>query len=171
MAKRNKEMTMNVIELMGHVRGDADGWGIAVMKMGWGDNPTTVDIRNVNLAAGIPGKGVSISDIETDSLVDILLEKDYGSIEALEEAIERRNGRVTYGELIPHAVLEKEAKEEKPVDISDSLLESLHQTYDLQPARVIFEDEKINFDIYLRQECLDYGCSIQYAQSEVHSVK
>lgn len=159
MAKKQKDFKMDVIELIGHVRGDADGWGIAVMRMGWGDNPTTLDIRNVNLASSVPGKGVSISDEETDRLVDILLERDYGSIEALEESIRRRNSRFEYAELVPYSSEPSErVKTVTRADLDDDLSSKLLMELDPSGAEPIGsinncelnEDGKLVFEIELR---------------------
>lgn len=94
------KFNMDVIEVLGHVRGNEDGWGIGVMKMAWGDNPTTLDIRNVNLVQERAGKGVSLSDTEAERLVEILLDNNYGTIESLKEAINRRESIFDYGELV-----------------------------------------------------------------------
>ena len=59
----------------------------SVMRMIWGDNPVTLDIRMVNKTNDFVGKGISLSDEECDKLVDILLDEGYGSIEKIKEVL------------------------------------------------------------------------------------
>lgn len=92
----NKDFKFEVVEFMGNIRGPEDNWGITVTRMKWNEDVPTVNIRSTNLMKGIVGKGVALSDEETDLLVDTLLAKDYGSIDALETALERRRSRLTY---------------------------------------------------------------------------
>ena len=53
----------------------------------WGENPITVDIRMVNKTNDFIGKGISLSDEECDKLVDILLDRGYGSIDKIKEVL------------------------------------------------------------------------------------
>lgn len=100
---KKKNVKYDVIEFYGNIRGPEDNWGITVSKMRWEDDLPTVNIRKTNLMKGIVGSGVALSDEETDTLVDVLLERDYGSIEAIEKALERRRNRFEYDEenLVP----------------------------------------------------------------------
>lgn len=99
---------MDVIEVMGYLRGSEDGWGLGVMKMAWGDNPTTIDIRHMNLAQERPGKGVSLSDMEAEALFNILLREGFGTIEDLKEELERRDSLFEYGELVNENDIEED---------------------------------------------------------------
>ena len=98
LSSTKKEIKCEVIELYGNIRGPEDNWGITVSKIRWNEDAPTVNIRNTNLMKGIIGKGVALSDEETDTLVDVLLERDYGSVEAIEKALERRRTRFDYDE-------------------------------------------------------------------------
>jgi hypothetical protein len=42
-----------------------------------------------------PMKGISLSDEEADRLVDILLESDFGSLDTLTKAVDRKKSRFT----------------------------------------------------------------------------
>lgn len=95
-----KELKKEVIEVLGYVRGDETGWGINVSKISWDGAPSTLNIRNVNSAKDIIGKGVALSDYEADVLTDILVNSDYGSVEALKEAVKRREFFTDYGEIV-----------------------------------------------------------------------
>lgn len=97
MSSIKKEIKHEVLEFYGNVRG-SDEWAISVTKIRWNDDVPTVNIRTTNLMKGIIGKGVALSDEETDTLVDVLLERDYGSIEAIEKTLERRRTRFDYDE-------------------------------------------------------------------------
>jgi hypothetical protein len=68
-------------------------WCKAVARIAWQDNPTTLDIRNLNMNIGKAGKGISLSNEEADKLVDILLDQDYGSLEVIEKALKRKTKR------------------------------------------------------------------------------
>ncbi len=106
MSSTKQDFKFEVLEFYGNVRGAEDNWGITVSKIRWGDDVPTINIRNTNLMKGIVGKGVALSDEETDTLVDVLLERDYGSVEAIEKALERRRNRFDYDEenLVPQAI-------------------------------------------------------------------
>lgn len=95
----SKDFKFEVVEFMGNIRGAEDNWGITVTNMRWNEDPPTINIRTTNLMKGIVGKGVALSDEETDHLVDILLSKDYGSVDALETSLERRRSRLSYDPL------------------------------------------------------------------------
>ena len=58
-----------------------------VLRMIWNDNPVTVDIRSVDKQNNFVGKGISLSDEECDKLVDILLDRGYGSVDKIKEVL------------------------------------------------------------------------------------
>lgn len=95
---RKQDITHEVLEFYGNIKGAEDNWGITVTKIRWNDEAPSINIRNTNLMKGIIGKGVKLSDEETDTLVDVLLKQDYGSVDAIEEALERRRNRFDYDE-------------------------------------------------------------------------
>lgn len=66
------------------------GWAKTLLKMKWGDNPITMDIRNMNIAKSKFGKGISLKDEEVDTMVQVLVEKGYGDLDELEKAIHTR---------------------------------------------------------------------------------
>lgn len=74
---------------------DKHNWTKSVIKISWNDNPSTLDIRNLNIAQNRIGRGISLSNEEADRLVDILVENDYGTMETLEEAIKRKRRMFT----------------------------------------------------------------------------
>ena len=89
--KEPKEFTYNIDAYIGSLKeSDTHDWTKSVLRIAWGENPTTLDIRNVNMAQKRIGKGISLNNEEADKLVDILLDCDYGSIPALEEALRRK---------------------------------------------------------------------------------
>lgn len=90
------EFKYDIEEFIGVLKeNDKNDWCKAVAKIAWNDNPATLDIRNINMGTKFPAKGISLSDEEADKLVDILLDNDYGSLETLEKAIERKRSRFT----------------------------------------------------------------------------
>ena len=89
--KEPKEFTYNIDAYIGSLKeSDKHDWTKSVLRIAWGDNPSTLDIRNVNMAQKRIGKGISLTNEETDKLVDILLELDYGSISSIESALQRK---------------------------------------------------------------------------------
>lgn len=98
MAKNNGEFKYELKEFIGPIKENSENdWVKGVARIKWGDNPTTLDIRNMNLSKSLFNKGISLSDEEADNLVDILLDEGYGSIESIMEAIEKRKGICDYG--------------------------------------------------------------------------
>ena len=71
-------------------------WGKFLFRGRFDDNPSTVDIRNVKIGGErIVGKGISLTDEETDTVVNALVKRGYGSIEVFDEEKKRR--RKLYG--------------------------------------------------------------------------
>lgn len=97
MARYNKgDFSMEIEEFVGAIKeSDKHDWCKAVARISWNGEPATVDIRNINVAQGKAGKGISLADEDVDRLVDILLDNDYGSLESLTEAINRKKSRFT----------------------------------------------------------------------------
>lgn len=81
-----KEFKSEVIERIDTLK-ETNGYTKEVLRMIWGDNPITMDIRMVNKTNDFIGKGISLSDEECDMLVDILLDRGYGSIEKIKETL------------------------------------------------------------------------------------
>lgn len=86
MAKKDKEFKSEVIERVATLK-EGNNYSKEVLRMIWGDNPITMDIRMVNKTNDFIGKGISLSDEECDMLVDILLDRGYGSIEKIKETL------------------------------------------------------------------------------------
>lgn len=72
---------------------DKHDWCKGVARIIWGDNPQTLDIRKMNMSQNRIGSGISLSDEEADSLCNILLDNDYGDIETIRKALERKESR------------------------------------------------------------------------------
>lgn len=90
------DFSMEIHEFIGVLKeSDKHDWCKAVVRISWNNNPTTLDIRNINLSQNKAGKGISLTDEEADRLVEILLDNDYGSLDALTRAIERKKSRFT----------------------------------------------------------------------------
>lgn len=100
MAKTNKDdFSYEMIEFLGSIKeSPSSDWSKSVARISWNGNPSTIDIRNMNLGKDIMGKGISLSDEEADSLVDLLLSEDYGSIEMIESALNKKKCRFTYSD-------------------------------------------------------------------------
>lgn len=90
--KKDANFTYNIEEFVGALKESTKhNWCKAVLRMKWGDNPSTLDIRSVNMADEKRiGKGISLSNEEADKLVSILIDEGYGSLEEIEAAIKKR---------------------------------------------------------------------------------
>jgi len=94
--KSNEDFTFKIEEVLGVIKESSKhDWCKAIAKISWGDNPTTLDIRSINMGNNSIGKGISLSDDEANNLIDILLNCDYGSIETLEKVINKKRKRFT----------------------------------------------------------------------------
>ena len=82
-----KEFKSEVVEHIANLKEYNSNYTKSVVRMIWGDNPITMDIRMVNNDKQFVGKGISLTDDECDMLVDILLERGYGSIEKVKEVL------------------------------------------------------------------------------------
>lgn len=101
MGKKSKatEFTYELEDIVGIVREtDTHDWVKAVLRIAWNDNPSTLDIRSINLKNKKLGKGISLSNEDADRLVNILLENDFGTLEDLEKAIKRKRSFFTIEE-------------------------------------------------------------------------
>lgn len=98
MAKKNKdEFTYSIEEFIAPLKeSDKNDWVKGVARIKWGDNPTTLDIRNINLASNSAYRGISLSDEEADTLVKILLDNGYGTVEEIIDALEHRKSMFEY---------------------------------------------------------------------------
>lgn len=98
MAKKQKEdFTYNIEEFIAPLKeSDKNDWVKGVARIKWGDNPTTLDIRNINLATNGAYRGISLSDEEADTLTNILLDEGYGNIQEIEKAISKRKSMFDY---------------------------------------------------------------------------
>ena len=81
-----KEFKSEVIERVATLK-ETNGYKKEVIRMIWGDNDITMDIRMVNKSNDFIGKGISLSDEECDKLVDVLLDRGYGSIDKIKEVL------------------------------------------------------------------------------------
>ena len=81
-----KEFKSEVIERIDTLK-ETNNYSKEVLRMIWGDNPVTVDIRVVNKSNNFIGKGISLTDEECVKLVDILLDRGYGSLEKIKEVL------------------------------------------------------------------------------------
>ena len=99
--KSDNQINFEIDHMIGNLKPDnSSGWNKGVGFISWNENTPTLDIRNMNIEKNIMGKGISLSNEEADELVDLLLKNDYGSIEAIEEALEKRKSFFTISDKI-----------------------------------------------------------------------
>ena len=84
---KNKEFKSEVIEHISDLKEYNSNYSKSILRKIWGDNPITMDIRMVNKDKNFVGKGISLTDEECDKLVDILLDRGYGSIDKIKEVL------------------------------------------------------------------------------------
>ena len=98
------EIKADIKEWIGPVKESKNSnWCKYVLKVSYNDAPANLDIRNVKFnddGTYIFGKGVSFTDEEADTAVDILLEKGYGTMEKISEAMKARNSMFKDGDSI-----------------------------------------------------------------------
>lgn len=93
--KKTEEVLFNIEEVIAVLKeSDKHDWTKGILKISWGGRPSTVDIRNFNFSQNKAGKGISLTQEETEEIVNHLLEKDYGSIDILENALKRKKSRI-----------------------------------------------------------------------------
>ena len=93
---KKEDIKYEMIEFLGSIKENSNSdWSKSVAKIAWNNNPSTIDIRNMNLPQDIMGKGISLTDEEVDNLVDLLLSEDYGTIDAISKALEKKKRRFT----------------------------------------------------------------------------
>lgn len=70
-------------------------WCKAVVRVRWGDKPVGMDIRNIKASGDLDnivmGKGIAMSDEDTDKLTEKLVELGYGNTETIREFIDKRD--------------------------------------------------------------------------------
>lgn len=81
-----KDFDNEVIEHIAVLK-EGEKYSKEIIRMRWFDNPVTMDIRIVDKNTNFVGKGISLSDDECDMLVDILLDRGYGSIDKIKEVL------------------------------------------------------------------------------------
>lgn len=81
-------------------------WATMVARISWNDNPSKLEIRQVNLTQDIIGKGIALTDEEAEKLTDILISSDYGSVDVMQEAIKRKVSRFTVSSEVDDKILE-----------------------------------------------------------------
>lgn len=81
----------NVEEMIGILSEYKDDWGKFIFRGRFEDKPSTIDIRKGKMGEErFIGKGISLSDSETDTLVDILVSRGYGNTKKLNDELYRR---------------------------------------------------------------------------------
>lgn len=96
MSKKKEEFSFIIEEHMGCLKqSEEHGWTKDIVKIIWGNNSPTVDIRNMNITQNRVGKGISLTNEECDKMVDILLNNGYGTVEQIKKALEERKNIFT----------------------------------------------------------------------------
>ena len=91
-----EELTFHIEEILGALKeSDTHDWAKAALRISWGDRPPTLDIRSFNFKTNSPGKGISLSEEEAESLVEVLLENEYGTLESLTSALKKKKSRLS----------------------------------------------------------------------------
>lgn len=106
MAKKS-DLKGTIEEVVGVLKeAETHDWAKVLARVTWNDNPSKLEIRTVNFSKNIIGKGVSLTDEEADRLTDLLIESDYGSVDAMQEAIKRKVSRFTVSSEVDDKILE-----------------------------------------------------------------
>ena len=92
MAKK-QDFKYEIVEILGTLEQDAgvhSDWCKSVLSTLMNEDTSGIDIRNYNSTENMMGKGIRLSNQEANKLVDLLLKNGYGSIEVLEEELNKR---------------------------------------------------------------------------------
>lgn len=89
--KRNEDSKYEIKEFIASVSqpNPKHNWCKAILSTLINDEDM-VDIRNFETNKNILGKGISLSNEEVNNLVDILIEKGFGSYDMLKKAVDER---------------------------------------------------------------------------------
>lgn len=92
---KDKEFNGKIIRMISPLKeSDRHDWIKAIAEIQWGENPATIDIRKMNPSTGVIGGGISLNDEETNKLTNALLENDFGDLDVIEEAYNRKKNRL-----------------------------------------------------------------------------
>lgn len=87
-----KSNDFEIKEIIKNLELEDKEWTKSLIKIQWGDNPVSLDIRRINVSKNIIGRGVSFyNDEEIDNLVDSLLLLGYGTKNVLKYALDEKN--------------------------------------------------------------------------------
>lgn len=87
-----KSNDFEIKEIIKNLELEDKEWTKSLIKIQWGNNPVSLDIRRINVSKNIIGRGVSFyNDEEIDNLVDSLLLLGYGTKNVLKYALDEKN--------------------------------------------------------------------------------
>jgi len=111
--KDNNEPFYELGDIIGVIKeSETNDWAKIIAYFNWlsekkkGDK-TTIDIRNYNFGKKQIGKGISLTSEEADRLTNILLENDFGTLEELEKAVQRKRNFFTVTDEIDSKLLDE----------------------------------------------------------------
>lgn len=85
---------LEILEIVGAFsESDEHDWVKAVMRCKWYDNDPVFDIRRINFGTNKVSKGVTLTEDEMSNLAKLLVEKDFVSVDDLEENVTRMKRR------------------------------------------------------------------------------
>lgn len=90
----SKEFKSEVKELIAPIKENKNSnWCKYIARIAYNSKPANIDIRNIKFeedGSTFLGKGISLTDEECDSVVDILVERGYGSTSKLKNSLNKR---------------------------------------------------------------------------------
>lgn len=91
---KSKEFKSEITELVGPIKENPkNNWCKYILKVSYNDKPANIDIRNIKFnedGTHTFGKGITLTDEECDVMVDMLVDRGYGSTDKLEEAVKKK---------------------------------------------------------------------------------
>lgn len=103
--KKKESFSYEIKDVIGMVKeSSTSNWGKGVVRMQYDNMPETIDFRKLDPVSEKIGSGISFFDDEIETIVDLLLDSDFGSLDKIEEALARRKSRFTQVE--PNLVVE-----------------------------------------------------------------
>lgn len=94
MFSKDKEVDIEVQELLECVEEGKGSWGLFFAKVRFGSNPVKLNLRQINADTNQVRSGAAFTDEQWEAATNALLRMGFGDIKTLEEELAKRKARV-----------------------------------------------------------------------------
>lgn len=88
------EFNADIEEVLECVEEGKGSWGLFFAKISFNNNPTKLNLRNMNAETNRMGGGIGLTDEQWESATNALIRMGFGDIKTLEEELAKRKSRV-----------------------------------------------------------------------------